>query len=79
MAAVSVKRSIEAAVQRNVAQLNEQCCSALQCLFNTAFFVAHEELAFRKFAGLCELRKKNGVQFGSSTRMIKDAKHLLAT
>ena len=63
MAAVSVKRSIEAAVQRNVAQLNEQCHSALQCLFNTAFFVAHEELTFRKFAGLCELQKKKMCTF----------------
>lgn len=51
---------IKAAVQRNVVKLSDKCHSALQCLFNTAFFVAHEELAFRKFAGLCELQKKNG-------------------
>ena len=74
MAAVSVKRSIEAAVQRNVAQLNEQCCSALQCLFNTAFFVAHEELAFRKFAGLCELQKKKCVHFGDQYKNDKACK-----
>lgn len=29
-----------------------------------SFFVAHEELAFRRFLSLCELQKSNGVQFG---------------
>ena len=66
--------SIKAALQRNVVKLSEKCHSALQCLFNTAFFVAHEELAFRKFAGLCELQKKNGVQFGDQYKNDKGCK-----
>ena len=59
-------------------QLSEKCRSALQCLFNTAFFVAHEELAFRKFAGLCELQKKNGVQFGEQYKNDKGCKTFIS-
>ena len=69
---------IKAVVQRNVVQLSEKCRSALQCLFNTAFFVAHEELAFRKFAGLCELQKKNGVQFGEQYKNDKGCKTFIS-
>ena len=56
----------------------EKCRSALQCLFNTAFFVAHEELAFRKFAGLCELQTKNGVQFGEQYKKDKGCKAFIS-
>ena len=45
---------------------------------NTAFFVAHEELAFRKFAGLCELMKKNGVQFGEQYKNDKGCKTFIS-
>lgn len=69
---------IKAAVQRNVIKLSEKCRSALQCLFNTAFFVAHEELAFRKFAGLCELQKKNGVQFSDQYKNDKGGKTFIS-
>ena len=69
---------IKAVVQRNVVQLSEKCRSALQCLFNTAFFVAHEEPAFRKFAGLGELQKKNGVQFGEQYKNDKGCKTFIS-
>lgn len=69
---------INAAVQRNVIKLSEKCHSALQCLFNTAFFVAHEELAFRKFAGLCELQRKNGVLFGDQYKNDKGCKTFIS-
>ena len=70
---------IKAAVQRNVVQLlSEKCHSALQCLFNTAFFVAHEELAFRKFSGLCELQKKNSVQSGDQYKNDKGCKTFIS-
>ena len=69
---------IQAAVQRNVVQLSEKRRSALQCLFNTAFFVAHGELAFKKFAGLCELQKKNGVQFGYQYKNDKGCKTFIS-
>ena len=34
-------------------------------LFNTAFYIASENLAFSKFKGLCNLKEKNGLDFGS--------------
>ena len=34
-------------------------------LFNTAFYIASENLAFSKFKGLCDLQEKNGLDFGS--------------
>ena len=37
----------------------------LHKLFNTAFYIASENLAFRKFKGLCNLQEKNGLDFGS--------------
>ena len=33
-------------------------------LFNTAFYIASENLAFSKFKGLCNLQEKNGINFG---------------
>ena len=64
---------IKADVQQNVVQLNEQCRSALQCLSNTISFVAHDELAFRKFADLCELQK-DGVHSGDQYKNFKACK-----
>ena len=69
---------IKAAVQSNVVQLSQKCRSALQCLFNTAFFVGHQELAFRKFAGVCELQKRNGVQFGDQYKNDKGCKTFIS-
>ena len=37
----------------------------LHKLFNTAFYIASENLAFSKFKGLCDLQEKNGLDFGS--------------
>ena len=37
----------------------------LHKLFNTAFYIANENLAFSKFKGLCDLQEKNGLDFGS--------------
>ena len=37
----------------------------LHKLFNTAFYIASEDLAFSKFKGLCNLEEKNGLDFGS--------------
>ena len=34
-------------------------------LFNTAFYIASENLAFSKFKGFCDLQEKNGLDFGS--------------
>ena len=34
-------------------------------LFNTAFYIVSENLAFSKFKGLCNLQEKNGLDFGS--------------
>ena len=44
----------------------------------SAFFVAHEEPAFRKFAGLGELQKKNGVQFGEQYKNDKGCKTFIS-
>ena len=68
---------MKAAVQKDVVQLSEKCHSALQCSFNTAFFVAHDELTFRKFAGLSELQK-NGVQFGDQYKNDKGCKTFIS-
>lgn len=69
---------IKAAVQRNVVQISEKFFSALQCLLNTSFFVAHEEMALRRFASLCELQKKNGVQFGDQYKNDKGCKTFIS-
>lgn len=69
---------IKVAVQRNVVQISEKFFSALQCLLNTSFFVAHEELALRRFASLCELQKKDGVQFGDQYKNDKGCKTFIS-
>ena len=69
---------IKAAVQRNVVQISEKFFSALQCLLNKSFFVAHEEMALRRFASLCELQKKNGVQFGDQYKNDKGCKTFIS-
>ena len=37
----------------------------LHKLFNTAFYIANENLAFSKSKGLCDLQEKNGLDFGT--------------
>ena len=74
----TITEPIEAAVQRNVVQISEKFFSALQCLLNTSFFVAHEEMALRRFASLCELQKKNGVLFGDQYKNDKGCKTFIS-
>ena len=43
------------------AKIDQQRESRINMLFNTAFYVASEGLAFRKFSGLLDLQEKNGL------------------
>jgi len=44
---------------------DQETKARLNKLFNTAFYIASENLAFSKFKGLCNLQEKNGLDFGS--------------
>ena len=57
---------------------DQETKARLHTLFNTAFYVASQNLAFSKFKGLCDLQGKNGLDFGT-TRTIRHAGTLLKT
>lgn len=48
-------------------------------LFNTAFYVASEGLAFKKFPGLLDLQEKNGLDIGARYRTEKKCKEFVST
>lgn len=48
---------------RIVARANEQQFEKMTKLFRTAYYIAKEELPLRKFDGLCQLQRANGVDF----------------
>ena len=45
-------------------KLKGESLGQMRCLFNTAYFVAQEDLAFTKFEKLCALQSLNGVKMG---------------
>ena len=45
-------------------------CEKMVKLFNIAFFVVKEEIAFAKFPSLCALHIKNDVELGQTYLMI---------
>ena len=55
--------------------MNAQVKEKLQKLFNSAYFIRKENLAFAKFPQLCKLQMKNGVDLGKRTLMIIVAKN----
>ena len=50
------------------AKLDEESKSRMEGLFNTAHYVAKEGLALKKFTGLCDLQKRNGLDVGNNYR-----------
>ena len=48
-------------------------------LFNTAFYVASEGLAFKKFPGLLDLQEKNGLDIGAQYRTDKKCKEFVSS
>ena len=55
-------------LQKSVAvakkRLSQQKTNQMKALFNTAYYIAREGAAFRKFPSLCELQSKNGADIG---------------
>ena len=49
-----------------VRRMNKENVERFKCLFNTAYYVVSEHLAFRKFEGLCQLQQMNGVYLGKN-------------
>ena len=52
---------------------DQETKARLHKLFNTAFYIARENLTFSKFKGKCNLQEKNGRDFGPRTRTIRQA------
>ena len=46
-------------------RLKSETLNKMQYLFNTAYFLAQEDLAFAKFERLCSLQSLNGVGIGT--------------
>ena len=38
----------------------------MKCKFDVAYFVANEKLSFKKYAGICDLEKRHGVDLGTT-------------
>ena len=64
----------EAPMQKIVCKLTKEKETRMKALFNTAFYVADEKLAFKKYPGLCNLQEKNGVDLGNMYRNDKACK-----
>ena len=47
-----------------IGKLKGETLKQMRCFFNTAYFVAQEDLAFTKFEKLCILQSINGVKIG---------------
>ena len=47
-------------------RVEESTLKKMEILFNTAYHIAKNEMPFTKFAGLCALQKKNGVDVGET-------------
>ena len=60
-----------------IGKLKGEILKQMRCLFNTAYFVAQEDLAFTKFEKLCILQSINGVRLESSKSMIRGPESLL--
>ena len=45
-------------------RLSQQKTNQMKALFNTAYYIARDGDAFRKFPSLCELQSKNGADIG---------------
>jgi len=61
------------------AKLDQQTQSRMEILFNTAFYVASEGLAFKKFPGLLDLQEKNGLDTGIQYRTDKKCKEFVSS
>ena len=57
---------LEATVSKMIAKLSEEKQKELVSLFNTAFWVVKEGLAFSKFQPLIELQEKNSFSLGKN-------------
>ena len=63
-------------LQKIVLRISQESQPRLEKLFNTAHYTAKENLAFQKYASLCDLQAKNQVDLGPNYRILKPVKHL---
>lgn len=65
-------------LQTTVSRISQESQARLEKLFNTAHYIAKENLAFQKYASLCDLQAKNQVDLGPNYRNPKACKTLVS-
>lgn len=73
------KQPLPMMVKAMSAKIDQQTETRMGMLFNTAFYVASEGLAFKKFPGLLDLQEKNGLDIGAQYRTDKKCKEFVSS
>ena len=75
----NAKQPLPMMIKAMLAKLDQQTQSRMEIMFNTAFYVASEGLAFKKFPGLLDLQEKNGLDIGIQYRNDKKCKEFVSS
>ena len=75
----SAKQHLPMIVKVMSAKIDQQTESRMNMLLKTAFYVASEGLAFKKFSGLLDLQEKNGLDIGTQYRNDKKCKEFVSS
>ena len=55
-----------APIARALSRVSEEERARLKRKFDVAYFVANEKLSFKKYAGICDLEKRHGMDLGTT-------------
>ena len=75
----NAKQHLPMIVKVMSAKIDQQTESRMNMLLKTAFYVASEGLAFKKFSGLLDLQEKNGLDIGTQYRNDKKCKEFVSS